>query len=252
MAEFAGKAVLISGAASGIGLAATEHFATRGASVLMVDRNTALLEEQCARLTAAGNKVASFVADVSDFAQCEAMVAACEAHFGKLDIAFNNAGVPSGLDNKFEEFAVADWDRVIGINLSAVFYAMKAEVPALRRAGGGAIVNTASVLALKSGRGMAAYIASKHGVAGLTKAAAIDLIGENIRVNAICPGFVATGMTAGTIADAAKVEALNARIPACRIAEPEEMARAVAFLASEDSGFIVGELLGIDGGIRLF
>ncbi len=105
MAEFAGKAVLISGAASGIGLAATEHFATRGASVLMVDRNTALLEEQCARLTAAGNKVASFVADVSDFAQCGAMVAACEAHFGKLDIAFNHAGVPSGLDNKFEEFA---------------------------------------------------------------------------------------------------------------------------------------------------
>ncbi len=141
---------------------------------------------------------------------------------------------------------------MIGINLSAVFYAMKAEAPALRRAGGGAIVNTASVLALKSGRGMAAYIASKQGVAGLTKAAAIDLIGENIRVNAICPGFVATGMTAGTIADAAKVEALNARIPAGRIAEPEEMARAVAFLASEDSGFIVGELLGIDGGIRLF
>lgn len=251
MSEFAGKAVLISGAASGIGLATAEHFAECGARVMMVDRNAAALDEQCGRLKGAGHSVAAFAADVSDYAQCEAMVAACLAEFGALDIAFNNAGVPSGMDNKFDEFSVADWDRVIGTNLSGMFYAMKAEVPALRLGGGGVIINTASVMAIIAGKGMAAYVASKHGLAGLTRAAALDLIGENIRVNAICPGFVSTGMTAKVLANPAALEAVHARIPAGRIADPAEMAKAVAYLASAAASFMVGELLTLDGGVKL-
>lgn len=251
MTQFEGRTILISGAASGIGLATAQLFAESGANVLMVDRDVAGLETQCRALKDQGHGVASFPADVSDPARCEAMVAACEAEFGRLDIAFNNAGIPSGMDNRFEAFPVADWDRVIATNLSAMFYAMRAEVPALRRAGGGVIVNTASVLALKAGRGMAAYVAAKHGLAGLTKAAALDLIGENIRVNALCPGFVSTGMTAQVVADPQAMEGLRARIPAGRIAQPGEMARAVAFLASDASAFMVGELMTLDGGVKL-
>lgn len=251
MDEFSGKSILISGAASGIGLAAAELFAERGANVMMVDRNGPAVEEQCRRIDALGRSVAAFTADVSDYAQCEAMVAACTEEFGALDIAFNNAGIPSGMDNTFDEFSVADWDRIIGTNLNGMFYAMKAEVSALRKAGGGTIINTASVAATLAAKGMAAYVASKHGLAGLTKAAALDLIADNIRVNAICPGFISTGMTAQVVANPQAVEALNARIPAGRIGQPMEMAKAVAFLASEDSAFMVGHLLIVDGGVSL-
>lgn len=251
MDEFSGKAVLVSGAASGIGLATAELFARRGAKVLLVDRNADALEAATTGLKNAGLSVSAFAADVSDFTQCEAMVAACVDRFGGLDIAFNNAGVPSGMDNKFDEFALADWDRVISTNLTGVFLAMKAEVPALRQRGGGAIINTASIASLKGAKGMAAYVASKHGVAGLTKASALDLIGENIRVNAICPGFVDTGMTAGVMANEAAVNAVKARVPAGRIGEPKDMANAVAFLASKDSDYMVGALMTLDGGLTL-
>lgn len=247
--RFVGKIVLITGAASGIGLAVAHAFAAEGARVVLADRDAGGAKAGTDAIRAAGGIASSVSVDVSDFAACEAMVAQAVECFGGLHIAFNNAGIPSAIGGAFEDVAVADWDRLIATNLSAIFYSMKAEIPALRASGGTAIVNTASVASLVAAPGMPAYVASKHGVAGLTKAAALDLIGHGIRVNAICPGFVDTPMLAGAMASAEARAQIEAATPIGRVASAAEVARTVLFLASDDASYMVGALLSVDGGV---
>jgi len=194
--RFESKVVLVTGAAGGIGLAAAEAFAAEGARVMLVDRDGERVEAAAQRLREAGADVAATPADVTRFADCQAMVEATMQRFGALHVAFNNAGIAGAGMQSFEDVSVDEWDRMIDTNLSAVFYAMKAEVPALKAHGGQAIVNTGSVTSLIAARGLPGYTAAKHGVLGLTRAAALDLVASGIRVNVVCPGFVQTPMLA--------------------------------------------------------
>jgi NAD(P)-dependent dehydrogenase (short-subunit alcohol dehydrogenase family) len=246
--RFDNKVVLVTGAASGIGRAGAVLFAAEGARLVLADRNLAGAEEAAHDI---GGGAIAMGADISDFASCEAMVAATVDTFGGLDIAFNNAGIPSVIGGAFEDFALDDWQRILSTNLSGVFYSIKAEVPALKARGGGAIVVTASIASLIAAPGMAAYVASKHGVGGLVKAAAIDLIKHNIRVNAICPGMVDTAMLAAATAIPEVLAGMEAATPIGRIATPEEAARAALFLASDEASYMIGTLMAVDGGVSL-
>jgi NAD(P)-dependent dehydrogenase (short-subunit alcohol dehydrogenase family) len=176
------------------------------------------------------------------------MVERALAAHGRLHVAFNNAGVGAS------GFAVADeeevsWTRLIDVNLKGIFLAMKYEIPAMVAAGGGAIVNTASVAGLVGERGIGAYAASKHGVVGLTRTAALDYIGQGVRINAVCPGATRTRMLANWFQDPKVEQFILSRHPIGRIAEPEEIARAVLFLASDDASYVVGQALAVDGGL---
>ena len=247
--RFEGRSIIVTGAASGIGLAGARAFAAEGGRVLLADRNAAGVEAAAEAIRRDGGAAVACTADVANYASCQEMVArAVEAH-GGLHVAFNNAGIPSALYYQFDDCPIDAWRQVIDVNLSGVFYCMKAEVPALKASGGTAIVNTASVASLVAAHGMAAYVSSKHGVAGLTKAAALDLIKHGIRVNAVCPGIIRTPMVASAMHDPKFVAAMEAAAPAGRIGEAEEPARAALFLASDEASYIVGALLTVDGGL---
>lgn len=249
--RFQGKVALITGAAGGIGLATARAFAGEGAAVTLADLGGQRVKEAAGEIHAAGGKATAIEVDVSDMAACEAMVAHTVDCFGTLDIAFNNAAIPSAPYAEFTDASLADWEKVISINLSSVFHAMQAEVPALKKAGGGAIINTASMMSFVTQPGMASYIAAKHGVAGLTKGAAMDLIRHGIRVNAICPGFVNTPMLAPALQDETQRAFIESLIPARRVGEADEVAKAVLFLASDDASYMVGALMRVDGGSTL-
>lgn len=251
MMRFGGKVTLITGGGSGIGLAAAKAFAAEGARVIVADRDIDGAEAAAETIARAGGVAVAVRADVSDFASCQAMVAHAVETFGGLDIAFNNAGVPTAIGGEFEDFAIDEWRRVLATNLDGVFLAMKAEVPALKARGGGAIINTASVASLVAAPGMPGYVASKHAVAGLTKAAALDLIRHNIRVNAIAPGFIETAMTAGALGDPQARAGIEGMIPAGRAGAAEEAAAAALFLASDAASYCIGAILTIDGGVTL-
>jgi len=216
--------------------------------VVAVDQNQADAEKTVALIKEGGGDAFAVAADVSREADCRGMVERAVAAYGKLHVAFNNAGVGAS------GFAVADeeeiaFSRLIDVNLKGVFLSMKYEIPAMLAAGGGAIVNTASVAGLVGERGIGAYSASKHGVVGLTRTAALDYIGRGIRINAVCPGATRTRILADWFQDP-KVEAfILSRHPIGRIAEPEEIGRAVLFLASDDASFVVGQALAVDGGL---
>jgi NAD(P)-dependent dehydrogenase (short-subunit alcohol dehydrogenase family) len=246
--RFAGRGILVTGAGSGIGRAAAQLFANEGGRVVVVDQDENEAQATVTSIRQAGGEALAIGADVSREADCHGMVERALAAYGRLHVAFNNAGIGAS------GFAVADeeevtWSRLIDVNLKGIFLGMKYEIPAMVGAGGGAIVNTASVAGLVGERGIGAYSASKHGVVGLTRTAALDYIGQGVRINAVCPGATRTRILASWFQDPKVESFILSRHPIGRIAEPEEIARAVLFLASDDASFIVGQALAVDGGL---
>jgi NAD(P)-dependent dehydrogenase (short-subunit alcohol dehydrogenase family) len=246
--RFAGRGILVTGAGSGIGRAAAQLFADEGGRVVVVDQDENEAQATVTSIRQAGGEALAIGADVSREADCRGMVERALAAYGRLHVAFNNAGIGAS------GFAVADeeevtWSRLIDVNLKGIFLGMKYEIPAMVGAGGGAIVNTASVAGLVGERGIGAYSASKHGVVGLTRTAALDYIGQGVRINAVCPGATRTRILASWFQDPKVESFILSRHPIGRIAEPEEIAHAVLFLASDDASFIVGQALAVDGGL---
>ncbi len=250
MARLQDKVALITGAASGIGRASALRFASEGARVVVADIQDTLGEETASTIRAAGGDACFVHADVSRAGDAEAMVDAAVARFGRLDILFNNAGV--GKHIPFDALTEAEWDHIVDINVRGVFLGCRYGVPALRRAGGGAILNTASQSGLQGHPNNQAYCAAKAGVINFTRSLAKDLARHNIRVNAICPGGTDTPILRGYIpvGESADYVArmVAPRTPFGRLARPEEIAAAALFLVSDDASFISGVALPVDGG----
>lgn len=244
--DFTGKSVLVTGGSTGIGRAAALAFGRAGAGVVIAARGeagTAVAEE----IVAAGGRAVHVPTDVSDEGDVERAVTAAVERFGGLHVAFNNAGTlpPTG---PLAEQAVDAWHRTIAVDLTGVFYGLRHEIPAMLASGGGSIINTASVAGLIADPGMAPYAAAKHGVIGLTKAAALDYATQGIRVNAIAPGLVRTPMIDGWMDDPEMRQTVLSYSPQGRVSEPEEIAGLVLFLASDLSPFVNGAVYTIDGG----
>ena len=244
-----GKVALVTGGGSGIGRASSLIYARDGARVVVVDLNVESGEETVQLIKEAGGEAALVHADVSKAADAQRMVDRAVALYGRLDCAFNNAGVGGRDRNLTADYSEEDWDRVIGINLKGVWLCMKTEIPQMLKQGGGAIVNTASIAGLVGIRGTCAYIASKHGVAGLTKAAALEYAESGIRVNAVCPGYIHTPLTQPIFDRFQGMEELVvARHPMGRLGEPHEIAEAVVWLSSDAASFVTGHTMTVDGG----
>src|SRR3954470_21604028 len=249
--NFNGKVALITGAASGMGLATAFAFAKSGASVVMADVRLDLLQAEAEKLVAANHNVIPIQCDVSDDAQVEQMVERAVSEFGRLDAAFNNAGVMARIaptaDSTREE-----WERVIGINLRGVWSCMKYELRQMERQGSGAIVNNASVGALTGTPGIGSYIASKHGVVGLTRTAALEYIKQGIRVNAVNPGLIDTQIARDVVSGSEEAYADIAKnVPIARAGKPEEIASAVLWLCSPGASYVIGHALTVDGGMTV-
>ena len=243
--DFSGKSVLITGAATGIGRAVALAFARQGGKVAVGDSD-ARGQETAERIRAAGGTAFYQPTDVRKAADVAALVDATVAKFGGLHCAFNNAGIlPATLP--LADMPDTAFDDVIAVDLLGVFLCMKYEIRHMLRAGGGAIVNTASIAGLVADPGMAPYVAAKHGVIGLTKAGAIDYARHNIRINALAPGFVQTPMTQRWIDDPEFVKALMANSPIGRYAKPEEITGIVLYLCSDLASFATGQTFVVDG-----
>ena len=246
MSRFDNKVVLITAAASGIGLATARRFAAEGAALSLCDIDIAGLERHAASLGLPADKLRTARVDVGNPAEIEALVAGTVGAFGGLDVLVNNAGV--GAFGYVSEITPAVWDRTIATTLSSVFYASRAALPHLI-ARHGNIVNTASVSGLAADVGFAAYNAAKGGVCNLTRAMAIDHASDGIRVNAICPGVTETGATAWMRNHPAIMQGFDERLPMGRMGTADEMAAAILFLASDDASYVTGSNLVVDGGL---
>jgi NAD(P)-dependent dehydrogenase (short-subunit alcohol dehydrogenase family) len=245
-----GKVALITGASSGIGRETALLFAAEGAAVVVADTQREAGEETVARIKAAGGRATFVAADVSRAADCEAMVSTAEDAFGGLHVLFNNAGVMLDGDDDAVNTSEEIWEKTLAINLKGVFLGCKYGIPALRRAGGGSIVNTASFVALMgAATPQLAYTASKGGVVAISRELAIIHAREKIRVNALCPGPLRTELLMNFLNTEAKRQRRLVHIPMGRFGDASEVARAALFLACDDSSYITGTELLVDGGI---
>lgn len=249
--SFENKVALVTGASSGMGLATAKAFAEAGAAVVLADVRIDAVRAEVDKLVAAGHKAIAIRCDVSDDAQVAAMIDQIIATYGRLDAAFNNAGVMADLaftaDSTLEEF-----ERVTSINLRGVWSCMKHELRHMVAQGSGAIVNCASTGAIAATAGIPAYIASKHGVVGLTRTAGIEYASKGVRVNAVCPGAIDTQIARDVVAgDDKAFEALSKAAPIGRIGQPEEIAAAVLWLCSPGASYVIGHPLVIDGGLTV-
>jgi NAD(P)-dependent dehydrogenase (short-subunit alcohol dehydrogenase family) len=249
--SFENRVALVTGAASGMGLATAKAFAESGAAVVLADFREEAVRAEAQRLIAAGHKAIAIRCDVSDEAQVATMVDRTVAEFGRLDAAFNNAGVMARIaptaDSTYEE-----WERVIGINLRGVWNCMKYELRQMERQGSGAIVNNGSVGALTGNPGIGSYIASKHGVIGLTRTAALEYVKNGIRVNAVNPGLIDTQIARDVVSgDEQAYGEIAKSVPIGRAGRPEEIASAVLWLCSSEASYVVGQALTVDGGMTI-
>jgi NAD(P)-dependent dehydrogenase (short-subunit alcohol dehydrogenase family) len=245
-----GKIALVTGGGNGIGRETALAFAREGARVAVADYEANAAVDTVGLINGIGGQAISLSGDVTRAADVEAMVASTIAAYGRLDCAFNNAGVAGhqvgAVGQKTHEWSESSFDRMIEVNLKGVWLCMKHELPRMQSAGGGAIVNTASIAGLIGLRGSSAYVAAKHGVIGLTKSAAIEYAPERVRVNAVCPGFITTRMTAPTRDE--RGEAVMGRTPLGRYGEPREIAEMVAWLCSDRASYVTGAAYQVDGG----
>jgi NAD(P)-dependent dehydrogenase (short-subunit alcohol dehydrogenase family) len=248
--RLSGKVALITGGGSGIGKASCLLFASEGAKVIVVDMKKDTAQTTVDEIVAAGGDAKAFAADVSKAKDSEAMVAFAEEQYGALHVAFNNAGIFHNDDESVTTTSEEIWDLVIDVNLKGVFLGCKYEIPALLRAGGGSIINTASFVAVMGAAvPQIAYTASKGGVLAMTREIAVEFARQNIRANSLCPGPVETPLLAELLSDPARRNRRLVHIPPGRFAKAEEMANAALFLASDESSFVNGTSFMVDGGI---
>ena len=240
--DFQGRIALVTGAASGIGEAVVRQLAARGTQVLAADIDG---DAATAVAMSLGDRVMPLRVDVSDPDAVRHMVQAGVERFGALHLAVNNAGI-GGASLQTADYPLEEWHRVLGVNLHGVFYAMKYEVPAILAAGGGAIVNMASILGSNGWAGSAAYVAAKHALVGMTKSAALEYSAQGLRVNAVGPGFIDTPLLQGM--DAQAYAGLVALHPAGRLGTADEVAELTCFLLSDKASFITGSYHLVDGG----
>ena len=249
--DFKNKITLVTGAASGIGRATALAFAEKGAIVIVSDLNEKGGIETVNQIEAAGGQSMFIKTNVAVFTEVEKMITQIVEKYGRLDIAINNAGIGGQLA-KTADASIENWERVMSVNSTGVFYCLKLEIGQMLKQGGGVIVNTASIAGLKGLPNSSAYTASKHAVVGLTRSSAMEYATKNIRINALCPAFTVTALFDPQMMDNHKAgisEKLKAAIPMKRFGEVEEQVNALLWLCSDQSSFVTGLALPIDGGV---
>jgi len=244
----ADKVAFVTGAGSGIGRGTAKLFAQRGYKVALADINEAGGSETEQAIKDAGGEAFFVSCNVSDDASVKAAVDATVAKYGRLDAAFNAAGIDGEAGKLVAEQSLENWDRVIGITLSGVWYCMRHQIPAILASGGGAIVNCASTAGIRGAAYCGAYTAAKHGVVGLTKTAGLEYGAQGIRINAVCPGMIRTPMTQKGPMKAV-IDEMVISTPLGRLGEPEEIGGAVLWLCSDDASFMSGQAIAVDGAL---
>jgi len=245
-----GKVALVTGGSSGIGRASALAFAREGARVVVADRSVDGGEETVRMIKETGTDAIFVRVDVSQALEVEEMLGKTIEAYGRLDCAFNNAGVNTTTRTSTHQYLEDEWDRVIGVNLKGVWLCMKYEIMEMLKQGTGSIVNTSSIYGLVGAAGTPAYTASKHGVAGLTKASALEYASQGIRVNAVCPGYIRTPMVESVIdSNPGLEEWFISREPIGRLGTPQEVAEAAVWLCSDAASFVTGLIMPVDGGV---
>jgi NAD(P)-dependent dehydrogenase (short-subunit alcohol dehydrogenase family) len=243
-----GKVALVTGGASGIGRATALTFAREGAKLIIADMNVDGGQQTVHMITEQGGEAIFVKTDVSKAVEVQALISKAVETYGRLDCAHNNAGISGGGRALTAEYLEETWHHVIAVNLTGVWLCMKYAIPQMLHQGGGVIVNTASVAGLIGGAGNSAYDASKHGVIGLTKTAALEYAKQGIRVNCVCPGYIQTPMTARGMNDPERMARIIASEPMGRVGTPEEVAEAVVWLCSDAASFVTGHTMTVAGG----